>query len=64
MYERKKAHLMSRNQASPRRLGASIGGLPFLVLVGVVGTFWLRPLMTFGYGLINTLISPLLSLLS
>lgn len=36
MYERKKAHLMSRNQASPRRLGASIGGLPFLVLVGVV----------------------------
>ena len=35
-----------------------------LVLVGVVGTLWLRPLMTLGYGLINTLISPLLSLLS
>ena len=35
-----------------------------LVLLGVVGTFWLRPLMTLGYGVINTLISPLLSLLS
>ena len=34
-----------------------------LVLVGVVGTFWLRPLMTFGYGLINILISPLAFLL-
>ncbi|WP_029525728.1 site-2 protease family protein [Polaromonas glacialis] len=34
-----------------------------LVLAGVVGTLWLRPLMTLGYGLINTLISPLLSLL-
>lgn len=34
-----------------------------LVLVGVVGTFWLRPLMTFGYGLINLLISPLAFLL-
>ncbi len=34
-----------------------------LVIAGVVGTFWLRPLMTVGYALINTLISPLLSLL-
>ena len=34
-----------------------------LVLVGVVGTFWLRPLMTFGYALINILISPLAFLL-
>ena len=34
-----------------------------LVLVGVVGTFWLRPLMTFGYALINLLISPLSFLL-
>ena len=34
-----------------------------LVLAGVVGALWLRPLMTLGYGLINTLISPLLALL-
>ena len=34
-----------------------------LVLAGLVGTFWLRPLMTLGYGLINTLISPLMALL-
>ncbi|CDS50730.1 FIG004556: membrane metalloprotease [Polaromonas sp. CG9_12] len=34
-----------------------------LVLVGVVGAFWLRPLMTLGYALINTLISPLAFLL-
>ncbi|MEO8013602.1 site-2 protease family protein [Polaromonas sp.] len=34
-----------------------------LVLAGVVGTLWLRPLMTLGYAVINTLISPLLSLL-
>lgn len=34
-----------------------------LVIAGVVGTVWLRPLMTLGYGVINTLISPLLSLL-
>ena len=34
-----------------------------LVLVGVVSTFWLRPLMTFGYALINILISPLAFLL-
>ncbi len=34
-----------------------------LVLAGVVGALWLRPLMTLGYALINTLISPLLSLL-
>ena len=34
-----------------------------LVLAGIVGALWLRPLMTLGYALINTLISPLLSLL-
>ncbi|MDB5843852.1 MAG: peptidase [Polaromonas sp.] len=34
-----------------------------LVLAGVVGALWLRPLMKLGYALINTLISPLLSLL-
>jgi Zn-dependent protease len=34
-----------------------------LVLAGVVGALWLRPLMTLGYALINALISPLLSLL-
>jgi len=34
-----------------------------LVIAGVVGTLWLRPLMTLGYLTINTLISPLLSLL-
>ena len=34
-----------------------------LVIAGVVGNLWLRPLMTLGYALINLLISPLLSLL-
>lgn len=34
-----------------------------LVIAGVVGALWLRPLMTLGYALINILISPLLSLL-
>ena len=34
-----------------------------LVLAGVVGALWLRPLMTLGYGLINTLISLLRALL-
>ena len=34
-----------------------------LVLAGVVGALWLRPLMTLGYGLINLLISPLRALL-
>jgi Zn-dependent protease len=33
-----------------------------LVLAGVVGTFWLRPLMTFGYLIINGLMQPLLTL--
>ena len=33
-----------------------------LVIAGVVGTLWLRPLMTLGYALINSLISPLLAL--
>ncbi|MDB5869217.1 MAG: peptidase [Polaromonas sp.] len=34
-----------------------------LVIAGVVGTVWLRPLMTLGYALINTLVSPLIALL-
>ena len=34
-----------------------------LVLAGIVGALWLRPLMTLGYAFINILISPLLSLL-
>ena len=34
-----------------------------LVIAGVVGTVWLRPLMTLGYALINGLMSPLLALL-
>lgn len=34
-----------------------------LVVAGVVGTFWLRPLMSLGYGVINTLLAPLLALL-
>ncbi len=35
-----------------------------LVLAGVVGTLWLRPLMTLGYAAINLLLSPLVALLS
>lgn len=34
-----------------------------LVLLGIVGTIWLRPLMDLGYIVINALISPLLSAL-
>ena len=34
-----------------------------LVIAGVVGAVWLRPLMALGYGLINALISPLALLL-
>ena len=34
-----------------------------LVIMGVVGTFWLRPLMSFGYTVINFLITPLRMLL-
>lgn len=34
-----------------------------LVLLGIVGTVWLRPLMDIGYSVIHTLISPLLSAL-
>ncbi|KAB2896079.1 MAG: site-2 protease family protein [Burkholderiaceae bacterium] len=34
-----------------------------LVIAGVVGTLWLRPLMALGYGAINLLISPLTALL-
>jgi Zn-dependent protease len=35
-----------------------------LVLVGVVGTYWLRPLISLGYGAINLLLIPLTSLVS
>ncbi len=34
-----------------------------LVLAGVLGNWWLRPLMGFGYGVIDVLLTPLLSLL-
>jgi len=34
-----------------------------LVIAGVVGALWLRPLMTLGYAFINLLISPLAALL-
>ena len=34
-----------------------------LVIAGVVGTWWLRPLMSLGYTAINILMAPLLSLL-
>ena len=33
-----------------------------LVIAGVVGTFWLRPLMSVGYAVINGLVTPLLAL--
>ena len=34
-----------------------------LVIAGVVGTWWLRPLMDFGYQAINLLLTPLAALL-
>jgi Zn-dependent protease len=34
-----------------------------LVIAGVVGTYWLRPLMSFGYLVLNGLTAPLISLL-
>jgi Zn-dependent protease len=34
-----------------------------LVIAGVVGTLWLRPLMSLGYGAINLLLTPLTALL-
>ncbi len=34
-----------------------------LVIAGVVGTIWLRPLMSAGYAVINALISPLIALI-
>ena len=34
-----------------------------LVLLGIVGTYWLRPLMNVGYEVIDLLITPLLALL-
>lgn len=33
-----------------------------LVLAGVVGTYWLRPLMSFGYAVLNLVTSPLLAM--
>ena len=35
----------------------------FLVISGVVATLWLRPLMSLGYAVINTVLAPLLFLL-
>ena len=35
-----------------------------LVLAGIVGTYWLRPLMSFGYLVLNALTTPLLALFS
>jgi Zn-dependent protease len=34
-----------------------------LVIAGVVGTYWLRPLMSFGYLVLNGLTAPLISLI-
>ena len=34
-----------------------------LVIAGVVGTYWLRPLMSFGYLVLNSLTAPLVSLI-
>ena len=34
-----------------------------LVLAGIVGSLWLRPLMSLGYGAINLLLTPLTALL-
>ena len=34
-----------------------------LVIAGIVGTLWLRPLMSLGYGAINLLLTPLTALL-
>jgi Zn-dependent protease len=34
-----------------------------LVIVGVVGSYWLRPLMSLGYGAIDLVLSPLIALL-
>lgn len=34
-----------------------------LVVFGIVGTIWLRPLMEIGYGIINWLLTPLMALL-
>jgi Zn-dependent protease len=34
-----------------------------LVIAGVVGKLWLRPLMTLGYAVINSVMAPVLSLL-
>ena len=35
-----------------------------LVLVGIVGTYWLRPLMTAGYWILGVLLTPLQLLFS
>ena len=54
----KQAHFVSRIE--PWGFFIVLG----LVLAGVVGTLWLRPLMTLGYGVINLLLSPLIALLA
>jgi len=34
-----------------------------LVLAGIVSTYWLQPLMTFGYEVVNLLLSPIIALI-
>ena len=34
-----------------------------LVLLGVVGSYWLRPLMSLGYSAIDLILSPFMALL-
>ena len=53
----KQAHLLSRVEP----WGFFI--VMALVLAGIVGSLWLRPLMSLGYGAINLLLTPLTALL-
>ena len=53
----KQAHFVSRIE--PYGFFIVLG----LVVAGVVGTVWLRPLMALGYGAINLLLTPLTALL-
>ena len=53
----KQAHMVSRIE--PWGFFIVMG----LVIAGVVGTLWLRPLMSLGYGVIQFLLTPLTALL-
>ena len=53
----KQAHMVSRIE--PWGFFIVMG----LVIAGVVGTLWLRPLMAVGYTAINLLLTPLTALL-